>query len=72
MRASHGVEVADIFRRYGPAYRRSHQLPYNQLRTMGAIEACRTSVLGGHRDKCDSEDCGHVEASNVEFRVMLS
>ena len=63
MRASHGVEVADIFRQYGPDYRESHPLSYNQLRTMGAIEACRTSVLGGHRDKCDSEDCGHVEAS---------
>jgi len=63
MRASHGVEVADIFRQYGPDYRQSHPLPYNQLRTMGAIEACRTSVLGGHRDKCDSEDCGHVELS---------
>ena len=63
MRTSHGVEVADIFRQYGPAYRESHPLSYNQRRVMGAIEACRTSALGGHRDKCDSEDCGHVEAS---------
>jgi len=63
MRASYGVEVADIFRQYGPSYRESHPLSYNQQRVMGAIEACRTSALGGHRDKCDSEDCGHVAAS---------
>jgi hypothetical protein len=30
---------------------------------MGAIEACRTSVLGGHRDKCDNDECGHVKVS---------
>jgi hypothetical protein len=28
---------------------------------MSAIEACRTSLLGGHKDKCDS--CGHLEIS---------
>jgi hypothetical protein len=28
---------------------------------MRAIEVCRTAVLGGHKDKCDS--CGHVEIS---------
>jgi len=58
-----GVEVADIFRQYGPDYRVSHNMPRNQWRAMGAIEACRTSLLGGHRDKCDNEDCGHVKAS---------
>src|SRR5208337_1389641 len=63
MRTSGGTEVADIFRQYGPEYRESHKMPLNQLRAMGAIEACRTSLLGGHRDKCDNEDCGHVKAS---------
>ncbi len=61
MRDSHGVEVADIFRQYGPAYRATHQLPRNHLRTMSAIETCRTSALGGHVDECDS--CGHQEIS---------
>jgi hypothetical protein len=28
---------------------------------MHAIEVCRTSVLGGHKDKCDN--CGHLEIS---------
>jgi hypothetical protein len=59
MRASGGAEVADIFRQYGPDYRRSHQLPHRQLRVMGAIVDCRTSALGGHKDKCDN--CGHIE-----------
>jgi hypothetical protein len=59
MCASGGAEVADIFRQYGPEYRRSHQLPRRQWRAMGAIVDCRTSALGGHKDKCDN--CGHVE-----------
>jgi hypothetical protein len=53
--------VADIFRQHGPAYRESHGLPVNHLRVMRAIEACRTAVLGGHKDKCDH--CGHLEIS---------
>ncbi len=56
-----GVEVADIFRRYGPQYRKNHPLPVNQLRAMRAIEICRTATLGGHVDECDS--CGHLEIS---------
>jgi len=61
MRASCGIEVADIFRRHGPAYRASHRLPRNDLRAMHAIEICRTSFLGGHKDRCDN--CGHLEIS---------
>ncbi len=61
MRASHGVELADIFRQHGPAYRRTHSLPLNHLRVMRAVEVCRTAILGGHKDKCDS--CGHIEIS---------
>ena len=61
MRTSGGLEVADIFRQHGPAYRESHRLPRNHLRVMRAIEVCRTSVLGGHKDKCDH--CGHLEIS---------
>lgn len=61
MRTSGGFEVADIFRQHGPAYREFHRLPRNHLRVMRAIEVCRTSVLGGHKDKCDH--CGHLEIS---------
>src|SRR5271157_1779888 len=56
-----GIEVADIFRQYGPSYRAAHRLPLQQLRTMRAIEICRTAELGGHVDEC--EDCGHLKIS---------
>ena len=57
MRAS--LEVADIFRAAGPAYRANHagHLSLQQLKVMSAIEACRTAALGGHVEGC--EDCGH-------------
>jgi len=46
------VEVADIFRRYGPLYRARHRLPPHQLKLMRAIENCRTAALGGHVERC--------------------
>jgi len=55
------VEAADIFRQYGHAYRRSHEMPLNQLRAMRAIEVCRTAELGGHVEQCDT--CGAIRIS---------
>jgi hypothetical protein len=53
------LEVADIFRIAGPAYRAAHagHLSLHQLKVMSAIEHCRTAALGGHVEAC--EDCGH-------------
>jgi len=53
------IEVADIFRSAGPAYRAAHagHLSLGQLKVMTAIETCRTAALGGHVEACD--DCGH-------------
>jgi hypothetical protein len=53
------LEVADIFRRYGEAYRQQHaaSLFPAQRRVMTAIEACRTAALGGHLERCDY--CNH-------------
>ncbi|MGA2348502.1 MAG: IS91 family transposase, partial [Candidatus Sulfotelmatobacter sp.] len=53
------LEVADVFRRYGEAYRQEHgaSLSTAQRRAMTAIEVCRTAVLGGHLEQCDH--CGH-------------
>src|SRR5215469_331589 len=53
------LQVADVFRRYGEAYRqqRGASLSTAQRRAMTAIELCRTSALGGHVERCDS--CGH-------------
>jgi hypothetical protein len=57
------LEVADILRRYGDAYRAEHEasLSSMQRRVMRAITACRTAVLGGHVEACD--DCGHQRIS---------
>jgi hypothetical protein len=55
------LEVAEIFRTSGPAYR-AHEaghLSLGQLRVMSAIEACRTAALGGHVMRC--EDCAHID-----------
>ncbi len=53
------LEVADIFRRFGAAFRQTHAdaLGRGQLRAMSAIEQCRTAALGGHVEQCDA--CGH-------------
>lgn len=45
-------ELADIVRRYGPAYRDAHVLPLAYLKVLQAIESCRTAALGGHRECC--------------------
>src|SRR5208282_4827258 len=54
--ASDTPEVADVFRRYGDAYRQQHgaALSTAQRRAMTAIELCRTAALGGHVEQCDS------------------
>ena len=53
------LEIADIFRAYGPAWRRAHagHVSLTQLKVMSAIEACRTEALGGHVAACAK--CGH-------------
>jgi hypothetical protein len=55
------LEVADIFRAHGPAWRQSQHLSLGQLKVMSAIEQCRTAALGGHVLRCDA--CAHVEIS---------
>ena len=49
------LEVADIFRRHGEAFRAAQgdRLTRVQRRVMAAIEACRTAALGGHVEQCD-------------------
>jgi hypothetical protein len=50
------VELADIVRAHGAAYRRTHVLSRAQRRALRAIAWCRTAVLGGHRAVCAA--CG--------------
>lgn len=51
-------EIADIFRKYGDEYRKNHTMTAEQRKVMAAIQACRTSQLGGHQEVCDQ--CGHI------------
>jgi hypothetical protein len=52
------LEVADVLRSAGPAYRAAHagHLSLHQLKIMSAIEHCRTAAMGGHVEACT--DCG--------------
>jgi hypothetical protein len=54
------LEVADIFRDHGPAWREANagRVSLDQLKVMSAIERCRTAALGGHVARC--EDCSHT------------
>src|SRR5664280_241135 len=62
------LEVADIFRRHGEAWRRDSvgHVSCAQLRVMSAIEACRTAALGGHVERC--EDCAHTRIAHNSCR----
>jgi len=55
------LEVADIFRRYGAAWRQAHlgHISLDQLKVMSAIECCRSAALGGHVLRC--QQCGHTD-----------
>jgi Transposase zinc-binding domain len=54
------LEVADIFRSHGSAWRNANagHLSLGQLKVMSAIESCRTAALGGHVARC--ENCPHT------------
>jgi Putative transposase/Transposase zinc-binding domain len=56
------LEVADIFRDHGPAWRDANRghVSLAQLKVMSAIERCRTAALGGHVARCENSACGHT------------
>jgi hypothetical protein len=59
------LEIADIFRDHGPAWRAANagHVNLDQLKVMSAIEACRTARLGGYVVRCDA--CQHTQ---VQYR----
>ena len=60
--ARSALEVADIFRDHGPAWRevnRGH-ISLEQLKVMSAIERCRTAALGGHVARCENDGCAYT------------
>ena len=61
--ARHRLEVADIFRDHGPAWREANRghVSLGQLKVMSAIERCRSAALGGHLTRCDA--CEHTAIS---------
>jgi len=56
------LEIADIFRDHGPAWRRVNagHISLEQLKVMSAIERCRTAALGGHVAECENAACRHI------------
>jgi hypothetical protein len=64
------LEVADIFRRHGEAYRNAHDghLGRIERRIMGAIEACRTARLGGHVERCTECDLVRIAYNSCRNR----
>jgi hypothetical protein len=59
------LEVADIFRAYGPTWREANRghVSLGQLKVMSAVERCRTAALGGHVTRCETSTCGHTVIS---------
>jgi len=51
--------LADIFKRFGAAHRKTHKLSILQHRAMRAIMSCRTRLLGGEVKAC--VQCGYVD-----------
>lgn len=70
------LEVADILRAHGPAWREAERghLSLAQLKVMSAITQCRTAALGGHVLRCEcpfgmysalNPKSDHVEGNTV-------
>ena len=56
------LEIADIFRDHGRAWRDANRghVSLGQMKVMSAIERCRTAALGGHVARCENDGCGHT------------
>jgi Transposase zinc-binding domain len=55
------LEVGDLLRAHGEAYRAQHPVTPEQVQVMRRLAACRTASLGGHVDACSS--CGFTRIS---------
>jgi len=64
------LEIADIFRTYGPAWRRANRghVDLSQLKVMSSIEACRTEALGGHVAACTKCSHQHIAYNSCKNR----
>ena len=66
----HQLELADIFRAHGPAWRQANagHVSLTQLKVMSAIEACRTEALGGHVAGCAKCGYHHIAYNSCKNR----
>src|SRR6202167_2407318 len=64
------LEVADIFRDHGPAWREANRghVSLEQIKVMSAIERCRSAALGGHVARCETAACGHPLIADTSCR----
>jgi hypothetical protein len=64
------LEIADILRKHGPAWRRANvgHVSLSQLKVMSAIEACRTEALGGHIAACTKCSHNHIAYNSCKNR----
>jgi hypothetical protein len=64
------LEVADIFRVHGPAWRRANagHINLGQFKVMNAIERCRTAALGGHVARCETCTHSHIAYNSCRDR----
>jgi hypothetical protein len=64
------LEIADILRKYGPAWRRANEghVSLSKLKVMSAIEACRTEALGGHVAACTKCSHQHIAYNSCKNR----
>jgi hypothetical protein len=64
------LEVADILRAHGPAWRRANagHVSLGQLKVMSAIERCRTTALGGHVARCEKCEYIHIAYNSCRNR----
>jgi len=66
--AKPAIELSSIIQDYRTSFTQIHQPLSHHLRTLGAIEKCRTAYLGGHIDRCDSKRCDYLRISHNSCR----
>ena len=55
------AELSTVIRNFLPSLNAIHKLPAYKLRTLDALQKCRTEYMGGHIEAC--EVCGHERSA---------
>ncbi len=56
---AHGAEIATVIQNFLSELHRQHPLPNHHMRTLHALQICRTEAMGGRVEHC--EHCGHEQ-----------